>query len=139
MEARAKLFGHAIHQMLIPFPLGLLATGVVFDIIYLVSGNSWMAMVAFYMIAAGIVGAVIAAPFGFIDFLGIPKGTRAKSVGAMHGLGNLVVAVLFVASWYLRYNDAAPYHLPTNMALVFSFLGALLSGLTAWLGGELVD
>ena len=30
MESRAKLFGHSIHQMLIVFPLGLLATGVVF-------------------------------------------------------------------------------------------------------------
>ncbi len=36
MESRAKILGHPIHQMLIPFPLGLLATGVVFDIIHLV-------------------------------------------------------------------------------------------------------
>ncbi len=26
MESRAKLFGHPVHQMLIVFPLGLLAT-----------------------------------------------------------------------------------------------------------------
>ena len=30
MEAKAKLFGHSIHQMLIVFPLGLLGMGVVF-------------------------------------------------------------------------------------------------------------
>jgi uncharacterized membrane protein len=31
MESRAKLAGHAIHPMLIVFPLGLLTTAVVFD------------------------------------------------------------------------------------------------------------
>jgi uncharacterized membrane protein len=35
MESRAKLLGHSIHQMLIPFPLGLLlTTAAIFDIIY---------------------------------------------------------------------------------------------------------
>ena len=31
MESRAKLAGHAIHPMLIAFPLGLLSTAVIFD------------------------------------------------------------------------------------------------------------
>jgi uncharacterized membrane protein len=35
MESKAKLFGHPIHQILIVFPLGLLATAVIFDVIYL--------------------------------------------------------------------------------------------------------
>jgi uncharacterized membrane protein len=39
MEAKAKLFGHSIHQMLIVFPLGLLATSFIFDIIYLAPDN----------------------------------------------------------------------------------------------------
>jgi hypothetical protein len=30
-ESRAKLFGHPIHTMLIVFPLGLLATALLFD------------------------------------------------------------------------------------------------------------
>jgi uncharacterized membrane protein len=39
MESKAKALGHPIHQMLIPFPFGLLATAVIFDIIYLIWGN----------------------------------------------------------------------------------------------------
>src|ERR671929_83744 len=62
MESRAKALGHPIHQMLIPFPFGLLATAVIFDIIYLFVGNpstaDTLATVAFWMIAAGIVGGV---------------------------------------------------------------------------------
>jgi uncharacterized membrane protein len=32
MESRAKVAGHPVHPMLIVFPLGLLATAVVFDV-----------------------------------------------------------------------------------------------------------
>ena len=39
MESKAKIFGHAIHPILIVFPLGLLATAVIFDVIYLATAN----------------------------------------------------------------------------------------------------
>jgi uncharacterized membrane protein len=140
MESRAKALGHPIHQMLIPFPFGLLATAVIFDIIYLLWGNSTMVSVSYWMIAAGIVGAVIAAPFGLIDWLAIPTNTRAKTIGMIHGLGNVVVLLLFIGSWYLRYSELEPVpYLPSTAALGLSFVGFALAGVTGWLGGELVD
>ena len=140
MESRAKIFGHAIHQMLIPFPLGLLSTGVIFDVVFLIWGNPVISSAAYYMIAAGIVGGFLAAPFGWIDWFAIPQGTRAKSIGLIHGLGNVVVLLLFIGSWWFRYNSTAPsIHAPSTLALVLSFAGFALAGLTAWLGGELVD
>ena len=139
MEAKAKILGHPIHQMLIPFPFGLLATSVIFDIIYMVWGNPTFALVAFYMMLAGAIGAVIAAPFGTIDWIGIPSGTRAKSVGAMHGLGNVLVLILFAVSLYLRYSEARPSYAPDSLAFALSLVGFLVAGVTGWLGGELVD
>ncbi len=135
MKSRALFLGHPVHQMLVVFPLGVLATAVVFDIIYLISESLTWPFVAYWMMAAGIVGALIAAPFGTIDWLAIPRGTRARRIGAIHGIGNGVVTLLFVASWLLR----NPYEPPTTLALVCSFGGAVLSLLTAWLGGELVS
>ena len=88
------------------------------------------------IIAAGIIGGLIAAPFGWIDWFYIPSDTRAKSVGLWHGLGNLIVVVLFVASWLLRRNNAGE---PDMLALILSFSGAGLALVTGWLGGELVD
>lgn len=134
MEARAKLFGHPVHQMLIVFPLGLLATAVVFDIIGLISEGATWPMVAYWTMAAGIVGALLAAPFGLIDFLAIPHGTRARRVGALHGTGNAIVSLLFLASWLLR----SPQEFPSGAALTLSFCGAGIALFTAWLGGELV-
>ena len=140
MESKAKALGHPIHQMLIPFPFGLLATAVIFDIVYLIWGNPTMVTVSYWMIVAGIIGAVLAAPFGLIDWLAIPQGTRAKTIGLLHGLGNVVVLVLFVGSWWLRYSSPSiiPYQ-PGTLALVLSFAGFALAGATGWLGGELVD
>lgn len=136
MESRAKLFGHPIHQMLIVFPLGLLATALVFDGITLATGNGYWSELAFWMIAAGVVSGLLAAPFGFVDWLGIPSGTRAKRVGALHGGGNVVVVMLYAASWVARMG--APRE-PDALALVLAFAGGGLALVTGWLGGELVD
>jgi uncharacterized membrane protein len=135
MESKAKLFGHPIHQMLIVFPLGLLATSVIFDIIYLGTGNGYWAGISYWMIAAGLISGLIAAVFGLIDWLAIPVKTRAKSVGAVHGLGNVGVVLLFAGSWFLRGDNP---NNPQMMPIVLSFAGCLLSSVTAWLGGELV-
>jgi uncharacterized membrane protein len=136
MESKAKAFGHPIHPMLIVFPLGLLITAVIFDLIYLFSDNGKWAETAYYMIAAGIIGGLLAALFGLIDWIALPSGTRAKSIGLWHGLGNVIVIALFAASWLLRRGDPDD---PTALAFVPSVLGVALGTVTAWLGGELVD
>ena len=136
MEARARILGHPIHQILIVFPLGLLATGVIFDIIHLVSGNGYWSEIAYWMIAAGIVGGLVAAPFGLIDWTKIPGATRARRIGLLHGIGNVVVVVLFLVSWLLRRGDPRA---PGALALVLSFAGFGLALITGWLGGELID
>jgi uncharacterized membrane protein len=138
MESRAKAFGHAIHPMLIVFPLGLLSTAVVFDILWLITRRPDFPVAAGYVIAAGIVGGLLAAVFGLIDWLSIPSGTRAKRVGMLHGLGNVVVVVLFAVSWLLRWAAGDGWR-PSVVALVCSFAGVLLAGVTGWLGGELVE
>ena len=136
MESRAKLFGHPIHPMLIPFPLGLLATSLAFDLIHLLAGGEPWAEVAYWMIAAGIIGGLAAAPTGWVDWLAIPAGTRAKAIGLWHGVGNVVVLVFFAVSWFLR-RDAPDE--PGTLPVVLSLVGLALAVLTGWLGGELVD
>jgi uncharacterized membrane protein len=136
MESRAKLFGHPVHQMLIVFPLGLLATALVFDAVSLITGVGFWSELAYWMMAAGIVSGLLAAPFGLIDWLAIPGGTRAKRVGALHGAGNVVVLFLYLVSWLMRSGNPAAPEMP---ALALAFLGGGLAIVTGWLGGELVD
>jgi uncharacterized membrane protein len=137
MESRAKFLGHPVHQMLVVFPLGLLATAVVFDVVYLLSELPVMAAVSYWMMAAGLVGALVAAPFGLVDWLAIAPGTRAKKIGKLHGIGNGIVSVLFLGSWLLRGANEA--YEPGALGYLLSFAGAGLALVTAWLGGELVS
>ena len=54
----------------------------------------------------------------------------------MHGVGNVIVVVLFAASWLLRRDNADA---PEMFAIILSAAGAGLATITGWLGGELVD
>ena len=137
MESKAKLLGHPIHPMLIVFPLGLLVTSLVFDIIHMSTGNPDFSVAAYWAIAGGIVGGLIAAVFGLIDWLAIPGGTRAKGIGLWHGVGNVVVVGLFAGSWLLRSGSAG--YAPDTVAFGLSLVAVVIGAVTGWLGGELVD
>src|SRR5688572_23537619 len=117
MESRAKLLGHPIHPMLIVLPLGLFIAAVVFDALYLWRGSSTFATVAYWNIAAGVVGGLLAAVFGAIDWLAIPAGTRAKRIGLLHGGSNVIVVLIFALVWLMRGDrpDTAP---TTNLSLL---------------------
>jgi uncharacterized membrane protein len=136
MESRAKFLGHALHQQLIPFPLGLLGMAVVFDLLAALFDRDGLARAADYMIIAGIITGLIAAVFGAIDWAAIPDGTRAKRVGTLHGAGNVVVIALFTLAYILRRNDPAN---PDTLVLLIEIVAAGLALGTGWLGGELVD
>ena len=136
MESRIKVVGHPVHPMLIVYPLGLLWSAVVFDVLYMATGNVDLATFSFWALAAGLLGGLAAAIFGFIDWLAIPKGTRAKRIGAFHGGGNLVVVLLFALSFVMRLDGAA--FLPDLVPFLLALVGAGIALITAWLGGELV-
>jgi uncharacterized membrane protein len=134
----ARFLGHQIHPMLVVFPLGLLATSLIFDGIYCITEKPVFAETAYWNILAGLIGGLLAAVFGTWDWLTIPSKTRAKRVGALHGGINVVVVVLFIASWWLRRADAL-HHVPSSAALALSCIAILFATVSGWLGGELVE
>jgi uncharacterized membrane protein len=138
MESKAKLLGHPIHPMLIPFPIGLLGMAVIFDVLDRLDAieQGDLGRAADFMIAAGIVTGLLAALFGAIDWLAVPGGTRAKRIATIHGLGNVAVVALFFVAWLLRRDDPAD---ATSAAIVLEVVGLLGALVTGWLGGELVD
>ena len=132
----AKLLGHYVHPMLIVFPLGLFVTAIIFDVIHFITGTPTWSIVSYWMIAAGVIGGLVAAIFGLADWLPLDGGTRARRIGMWHGLGNVVVVVLFALSWLLRRGDPGS---PSIGAFVLVLLGGALGLVTGWLGGELVE
>ena len=90
MKTTATFLGHPIHQMVIVLPLGLLATAATFEIAGTASGNKHLLRTSHTMTSAGLATAVASAVPGAIDFWNIPSDTRAKKIGLLHGVGNLV-------------------------------------------------
>jgi uncharacterized membrane protein len=135
MRAKARLLGHPIHPMLIVFPLGLLTVAAIFDVIYTSTQNGRWAELSYWMIASGIIGGLIAAVFGAIDWFGIPEGTRAKYIGLTHGLSNVIVVTLFIVSWFMRRANPAT---PGMTAMILGWIGIAIALFASWLGGELV-
>src|SRR5262249_29424039 len=66
----------------------------------------------------------------------IPRGTRAKLIGSLHGGGNLLMVLLFIVSWLLRRANPTD---PGAAEMAWSWIGFALSMVTGWLGGELVE
>lgn len=136
MESRTKLLGHPVHPMLIVFPLGLLATSVVFDLLYSMMRKPAFAIASFYMTVSGVLGGLFAAIFGLVDWLALPRNSRAKRIGAWHGLGNVFIVMLYAVSAWLR--GRRTNFVPDSSAKLLSLTGSGLALITAWIGGELV-
>ena len=139
MRSKVNVAGHALHPMLITFPLGLLGTSVVWDICRLATNDLTWGVVAFWTIVAGVVGGLLAAIPGFIDWLAIPRNTRAYVVGLYHMVLNLAVVGLFVVSLLARWFYPEGYAAVGFGRMVWGWIAVVLAIVSAWLGGELVE
>jgi uncharacterized membrane protein len=128
-----------LHPMLVAFPLGLLATSVVWDICRLATDNRMWGAIGFWTIVAGIAGGLLAAVPGFIDWLAIPRGTRARSVGVTHMILNVLVLLLFAISLAARARAPGGYAAASAGRMIWGWIGLMIAGVSAWLGGELVE
>ena len=95
-----------------------------------------MAVVSFWMMVAGLIGVVLAMPFGLWDWMEIPENMRAKSIGLVHGIGDIAVMTLFLLTVLGRINQEAA---PPIFTLVLSFAGGALALITGGMGNELVS
>src|SRR4051794_6693473 len=82
-SAAAGPYGHPFHPMMVTIPIGTWVASLVFDIAAKSSDTNADAYArgALWLIGIGIVGAVLAAGLGLLDWLTIPKGTTASQVG----------------------------------------------------------
>lgn len=139
MASPASIGGHPVHPMIIPFPIALWVFSLVADVIFLWRGNPvWKDYIAFYVLLAGILGAVAAAVPGFIDWLSLTDKAVVK-IANWHARLNVIALLIFAASFYLRTRSGANlvsggYTIPVAL----SVLGVILITISGWLGGEMV-
>src|SRR3954467_6310370 len=105
-KSTASIAGHPIHPMLIPFPVVFMVTALVTDLVFWSTGYALGATASMWLLGAGIIMALVAALFGFTDFVGDAR-IRGISDAWQHLIGNLVAVVLVLINWFIRYNSGA--------------------------------
>jgi uncharacterized membrane protein len=133
MSSPASIAKHPIHPMLVALPIGLWVFALVCDVVRLAGGAEVWSTVALYSTAGGIVGAILAAIPGFIDYLSIDE-AEMKRIATYHLLLNLGSLVIFGLSFWLRLRVDAE----SKMPFLLSLLGVSLIGGGGWLGGKMV-
>jgi uncharacterized membrane protein len=133
MSSAASIKKHPVHPMLVGFPIGLWVFALVCDVVHAVSGNAIWQTVATFCVAGGIVGALLAAVPGLIDYFSIDE-AEMRRVANLHLAVNLGAVVIFTINLWLRFRLPVESNLPLGLSVV----GVLAMGCGGWLGGEMV-
>jgi uncharacterized membrane protein len=134
-QSTAKVAGHPIHPMLVPFPIAFFVGTFASDLMFRHSGDLFWFTATLWLLGAGVVMALLAAVAGIIDLLGDPR-IRALSVVWWHFIGNLLAALLSLFNWYRR-TDLGPQAVSSG-GLIISIIVVLILLVTGWLGWEMV-
>ncbi len=137
MASKASIMGHPVHPMLIPFPLALWVFSFITDLLYLLRGTDVWQVLAKYTLAGGIIGGVLAAVPGLIDWLAL-KSREVKKIADWHARLNVIALLIFAVSLYLRTRYGAPLVGHSMIVpILLSAIGVILISISGWLGGSL--
>ena len=134
-QSTAKIAGHPIHPMLIPFPIAFFVSTLVCDVVFWRTGTIAWATAGPWLLGAGLVMAALAAIAGLADVLGEAR-IRALNDAWWHAGGNVTVVVLELYNWYARISEGAAAIVPKG--LVLSLICVCILLFTGWKGWEMV-
>jgi uncharacterized membrane protein len=135
-QSTAKIGGHPLHPMIVPFPIAFFISALVTDLVYLGTGRPGFADASVWLIGAGLAGAVLAAVLGLTDFLG-DRMVRGMSQAWMHLIGNGIAVLLEIANLVVRASSGAQGGLVPTGIILSAIVTAVLV-FTGWMGGEMV-
>ncbi|WJL95357.1 DUF2231 domain-containing protein [Microbacterium sp. ET2] len=117
-------------------PIGAWTASLVFDLIGIFVDDPTPYVVgARVLIVVGLVGAVLAAVWGFLDYLQLERGTPAQRTGLVHMLLNLAAMALFAVNLIVRF--AGDDDDVSVAGLILTIVALLALSLSGWLGGKL--
>lgn len=146
MYSKARIAGHAIHPMLVGFPIALFAATIGLELAYIGTHDIFYFRAAMVANIAGVIGALAAVVPGAIDYFALPAQSRARGVAKQHALFNVLTVALFAASavllhrgWSGRRMVEGVYVLDATIPLAIGTLGFVAMVSAAMLGWALVQ
>lgn len=137
MKSTAAIGHHPMHPMLIVVPMGGWIVSMISDIAYAVTGDAFWYQMAFYSMGIGIIGALMAAVPGFIDYFTVRMSAAGRKAATTHMVLNLIVVGLYAINMWLRWDNGALTGARWNMALGLAIVSMLMLMVSGWLGGEM--
>jgi uncharacterized membrane protein len=133
-RSTAKIGGHPIHPMLIPFPIVCFIGTLVTDVVFLNNHDPGWATASRYLLGVGIVMAALAAVAGLTDFMGDDR-IRGAGDAVKHMLANVTAVVLEIVNFVLRLNNDDAIG---KVGVYLSVIVVLILVYSGWKGGDLV-
>lgn len=131
-------YGHPIHPLLVTVPIGAWVASLVFDIgSHLAGDPGALADGSQWLIAVGVLGALVAACAGFLDLFAIPVGTRAFRTALVHMSLNLVVTAAYAGGFAWRHGGYGHGRAVSGGQLALSAASLAVLCVSGFLGGKL--
>lgn len=135
---KGRLFGHPVHPMLVHFPTALFSSGFLFDILGKVLGDSSFYPASLYVILMGLGFGVLAAVFGFLDYVKLGDRPEAFTKASWHGGIQFMVLVMFGIIAGIKFQSYPDPAVPDLWQFIIMGCGVVLMLAGNYLGGELV-
>ncbi len=135
LSSTARIAGHPVHPMLVPFPIACFVGTLLTDLAYWRTGGMMWADFSAWLVTVGVIMGFLAAIAGLIDFLG-NRLVRAQAPAWPHAIGNIVVLILATCNMLVHSRDGWTSVVPTG--LILSALVVLILLFTGWMGWAMV-
>jgi uncharacterized membrane protein len=137
MKSKAAIGNHPIHPALVAIPIGAFVLAFIGDIATSTAHTQFWYSFALCCIGIGVLGALFAAIFGFVDYFLVPMTPFVKTLATSHMILNLTAVTLYIISFFLRMNNAA--FLTSRWALVMGLavVALVILAISGWIGGQM--
>jgi len=133
------MFEHPLHPVVVHFPIALLSTAVLFELLGFYFRRDDFRRFGFWLLMLGLTGGIVAAVFGHwaeeaAEKMGVPK--EAIELHESFAVTTLITfGLLLIYRWRIR-ERWTPVH--NGIYLSMALAGLLLLGTTGYFGGDLV-
>ena len=134
IESAAAVLRHPMHPLLVTLPITAFVGVFCCDFVNLFVYDPFWSLASFWLLIAGAVTGIVAAAFGFIDYMTL-SGVRSLEAAQVHAIGNVTVLIIALCNLGIRWYE------PTRFFAWYIILSAATVGLlmiTGWIGGGLV-
>ncbi|HEV8267023.1 MAG TPA: DUF2231 domain-containing protein [Thermoanaerobaculia bacterium] len=138
MRSHAAIGKHPVHPAFVSLPIGCFFLLFVGDVAQTLTHQPFWYRFSFVCLGAGILTALVAALFGFIDYFTVKMSAAAGRTATIHMVINLVGVVLYTVNFFVRRDSGALNNDLWPLAFGLEVVTFLALGVSGWLGGKLV-